>query len=265
MKLSVLPVYLRTVAAIYTKRAANLLPVWKGKGYTTFAILGRARTGSTLLHTYLNSHTRILSIDEFLHPANTITFTPDQTLEYLHTTGLKKYSGLIQALGFKLFYEWQGERYTPMWDLFRQDPALKIIHLKRRNHLRSLVSLRIALKNKKWSKGVYEAGESAYSKAVLLSQEECLQHFKAMEEEEKQFDMFFEKQHKIELFYEDLVKNPEKELARVQTFLGVKQHRLETLLSRQNPEALSELVVNFQELEYAFRGTKWHAFFVENG
>lgn len=56
MELKVLPTYFRTVSAIYLKRAANLIPAFKGRDYTAFAIVGRARTGSTLLHTYLNSH-----------------------------------------------------------------------------------------------------------------------------------------------------------------------------------------------------------------
>jgi len=148
-------------------------------------------------------------------------------------------------------------------DIFLQDPSLKIIHLKRRNHLRTLVSLRIAEKNKLWSKSVYEAGESTTSKAIRLNPEECLLHFRTMAEEECWFDNFFQRKPKMELFYEDLVHHTTAELRRVQLFLGVREQKLETLLARQNPEPLPALLLNFRELEIRFRNTEWHSYFTD--
>lgn len=186
-----------------------------------------------------------------------------QVVEYLHTTGLKTYSRWVRAVGFKLFYEWQGEQYAGMWEVFRQNKALKVIHLKRRNHLRTLVSLTIAQNNKRWSQGIQEVQTPSLSKAVVLGVDECKRHFLGMEEEEKRHDEFFANHSILEVYYEDLVAQPQLELAQVQQFLGVKNYRLVTLLARQNPEPLSALILNFSELETAFQGTQWHHFFTE--
>ncbi|GGK86466.1 sulfotransferase domain-containing protein [Rufibacter glacialis] len=264
MEMKVLPAYVRTLLVIYGKRLLNAVPLFRGKKYVAFALLGRARTGSTLLHTYLNNHTRVLSLDEFLHPSRTQHLGPEQLLDYLHTTGLKPYSPVIKAVGFKLFYGWQQESFQkPIWEVFQQDASLKVIHLKRRNHLRSLVSLKIAQKNQKWSKPLLDVPEAASAKAIFLTPQECLRHFTVMEEEEAVFDAFFAKQAKLEVFYEELVQRPQEVLHRVQDFLGVKRERLETLLARQNPEPLAELIQNFAELKAYFQETNYHSFFLE--
>jgi hypothetical protein len=47
----------------------------------------------------------------------------------------------------------------------------------------------------------------------------------------------------------------------VQIFAGVEPMPLSLELQRQNPEPLSELIANYDELRAAFAGTPWSAFF----
>ncbi len=50
---------------------------------------------------------------------------------------------------------------------------------------------------------------------------------------------------------------------KVQTFLGVKPQTVASLLKRQNPESVKELILNYEELKSAFKNTDYEIFFEE--
>ena len=67
-----------------------------------------------------------------------------------------------------------------------------------------------------------------------------------------------------EIGVSDLVSSP-KPLADIQRFLGVRPTPLTVALRRQNPQPLSELISNFDELRAAFASTPQRAFFEADG
>ncbi len=58
--------YFKLVWNARKKQLLNALPFYSYTGYTPFLIMGHPRTGTSLLHTYLNAHSGILSLNEVL-------------------------------------------------------------------------------------------------------------------------------------------------------------------------------------------------------
>jgi hypothetical protein len=206
----------------------------------------------------------------------------------------------VQAVGFKFHYEhfWFDESLIPA---LTGDDGLKVIHLKRVNQLRMLVSLKIVEQTGEWlrhdegklkrqtlarkltpanvARAVTQPVESvrrirkflapaqpppvAEKQALTISREECEQFFFRANHQITHFGGLFAEHPTVELTYEDLVQDPAGQLGRVQAFLGVPAADLSWTLRKQNPEPLRELVTNYDDLKAAFEGTQRAGFFDE--
>ena len=67
----------------------------------------------------------------------------------------------------------------------------------------------------------------------------------------------------ITVSYEELVESPEETLARIQEFLGVEPRPLAPTTRQQNPQPLSKLIENYDEIREAFRDTEYAWMFEE--
>ena len=76
-------------------------------------------------------------------------------------------------------------------------------------------------------------------------------------------DARFKNHPKVDIFYQDMIRDPDITFKLVTDFLGVEYHKPDTTLKKQNPERLSDLISNFSELREAFEETKWCYFFNE--
>lgn len=158
---------------------------------------------------------------------------------------------IIQAVGFKIFYyhPLDGE-FDQIWQILERDKEINVIHLKRKNILRTILSRKIAEKTEAWlKKGINKDRLNLEDKQVSLTEEECLKGFTQTKNWKITFDERFGIHQKMEVFYENLIKNKQNELIRIQQFLDVKIETLDTFLIRQNPEKLSDLIINYQELK----------------
>ncbi len=63
------------------------------------------------------------------------------------------------------------------------------------------------------------------------------------------------------LWYAELADQQERGFDGVLAFLGVERAALTITLVRQNPEPLSELIANYDELRHAFDGGEYASFF----
>src|SRR5690606_26460474 len=104
-----------------------------------FIVLSRSRTGSNLLISFLNSHPNIRARGEMFARLN------GKNCKDVLARGFARQPFYVKATGFKIFY------YHPMdddsghvWDVLAELDDLRIIHLKRRNILRTLISRKIA-------------------------------------------------------------------------------------------------------------------------
>ncbi len=246
--------------------------------YCRFIILGTARSGSTFLRGLLNSHSQIITFGELFRFSDSIGWDLPDYDRYLQSRGLislmqsdpsrflekkvfRKFPKQISAVGFKIFYyHAQDDSWRSVWRFLRKQQELRVIHLKRNNTLRLTLSLKKAHLTDEWFD---TAGDQEDDLVISLDYEECLQAFTQVPEASKQYDIYFEDNHKIDVFYEDLCNHREREMKRIQEFLGVDYEIVEPSTYKQSKQLLSKAISNYFELKKQFRGTPWEEFFEE--
>ncbi|MEJ7582502.1 MAG: hypothetical protein WKF43_00150 [Acidimicrobiales bacterium] len=226
------------------------------RGYRRFVIVTRARTGSNLLVSLLNSHPQIDARGELLGELK------GETVEARLGRIFGRKPRRVRAVGFKVFYYHPlDDPAAPVWVRLRAIADLHVVHLKRRNVLRTLTSRKLAGSTNVWlDRG--RPGSVVDKPVVRFSAHELERAFTQNEAWEAACDRDFRDQRRLELTYEDLVSGPAL-LDEVTAFLGVDAQPLRTTLHRQNPEPLSALIADFDELRQKFRRTRWSAFFDE--
>jgi LPS sulfotransferase NodH len=225
--------------------------------------------------------------------------TLDDPIEYLRKRVYKAHPVGTTAVGFKMFYEhltpdyfskpidpaetserlkeqfvqlstflqtnydrtMLSGRFSATWDFLTSDRPLAIIHLKRRNMLNTLISLKTAYVTDAWWRlnGIKHAGITRTT--LRLDPQECERYFRKLDECMEKADRMFEDHRKLEIVYEDLLEKREEELRRVLAFLNVQHRLLSTRLEKQILAPVSELVENYGQLRQYFQQTKWNLFF----
>jgi len=226
--------------------------------YKRFIILSRSRTGSNLLNSFLNSHPNIHTEGEVASKLN--GRKPKDILA--RSFGKEPYC--IKAKGFKIFY------YHPMdddskdiWhDLLNMDD-LRVVHLKRRNIFRTLISRKIAVLQDVWATDSPARTGDGGKKGVGFTVEELENSFEQTREWENRGDEMFNSHPLVSVCYEDLVSDPESTYRKVTDFLGLQYVHPTTHLKKQNTEKLADLVINYDDLKSAFHETQWEVFFEE--
>lgn len=222
-----------------------------------FIVLTRSRTGSNFLVSLLNSHPEIEAKGELLRRQHEMSF------KQLIDKGLSSKDEHVNTAGFKMFYYHPiGIDRSETWKMLTDITELKIIHLKRKNILRTLVSRKFAEQNDIWHQTATKKDPKKKKKCVSFEVEELEMGFSRTRRMETQGDVKFKNHRVWEVYYEDLVKDPEKICEQAFEFLEVSSTwSPSSPLIRQNPESLSDLICNFDELKEKFSGTKWSVFF----
>lgn len=222
-----------------------------GRKPLKFVIVSRSRTGSNLLESYLNSHPAIESHGEMFRELK--GRSGREIWDRIHS----RKPASIKAVGFKLFY------YHPtdsddrfVWDRIEEDKSVRIIHLCRRNGLRTFLSRQIAEQTDVWKQTAEERGTVEKQRLsldcdALLADLERTDGFIARTRER------FADHPMIEITYEELITAPEAQLKRITELLGLRQLQLQSDMKRQNPETVSSLVSNADEIKSKLGGTKW--------
>ncbi|MBP8947436.1 MAG: sulfotransferase [Candidatus Promineofilum sp.] len=265
----------RTMRAVHTLRHramdAGLLP--GQTGYTRFLCVGYARSGSTLLMRSLNNHSRIVGYGEIVknvdrYPQHYHEFESSQALferdpaRFLQTKVFRAYPPNVAAVGFKIFYH-HAPRDTvwgrAVWEYLLGQPELRVLHLKRRNWLKMLVSEKQAGETEEWIK--YSDGQEA--PAVHLPPDEAAAFFARVAAWEAEYDALFAGHPGCEVVYEQLTRDLPGQLARIQTFLDVPHEAVSPGTAKRPRRALAEQITNYAELKGHFAATPWAAFFTE--
>lgn len=270
-------------------------------GYTRFMILSAARTGSTMLAQALGSSPNVrcyrgifrdsdsLSSGHDNFDSSDLALRSDDPIRFVTERIFRQYPAAVRAVGFKLHY---GEltAVPGLVDRLAGDGALRLLHLRRRNLLRELVSLKVVQ-----ATGVYlddqalkfspakvlkairhpllaaarlrrrlgvarPVGPSRRAKVTVLPDE--LYEFAVRTElKAANADELFQEHPRLTVYYEDMVERREEVFGEAQEFLGVEPVPLTVTLRKQNPESLNELVANYDELYGAFKGTPQEEFF----
>jgi LPS sulfotransferase NodH len=278
--------------------------------YVRFVILGHPRTGSTMLVQALNSNPALLCFGEVFN-ANTpsihfdvpgfaqrgkedVALRREDPGRFLRERVFANHPSDIRAVGFKLLYDhfWA---FDGLVESLTADRDLRVVHLMRRNKLRTYVSMRIAERTGRWLEyspepsvrsrlNVTTLGKAVRSprqaiaalrrkvenkappgvdieRSVTLTAEECSDYFRRMETSEKHWEQLMEWHALTQVYFEDLVVDRDREAGRVQQFLDLEPVPVEVATLRQNAEPLRELIANYDELRTSLAGTEYEAWF----
>lgn len=259
-------------------------------GMVKFVITSRQRSGSIFLGSVLSSHPHIHCYGEVLHGRNReskLDFFYRFWLDRVRANGAHiTYRGMVktfelflsqiyssqsgkQAVGIDIKYD----QYVHIPNIFvilkKQDA--KIIHLIRRNILKTLTSKRLNDRKK-------ELGRRAHGTAQVPPAQVSFTDLEGMIRQLERRSLEIETQRRIlssqfdylEVFYEDFFDAPTDEsqtivpsiLDRMYAFLNITDHRydLKTDLRKTNPSKLSELITNYDQVASRLRGSPWEKF-----
>jgi hypothetical protein len=277
--------------------------------YTRFVILFYARTGSTVLAHALNTHPYIVCFREvfnWLHGDGYVDFAVDGYQNKSVEDGKLRRADPIgflekrifcqappgtSAVGFKLAYVHCEPPFgfPAILDYLARDKGVRVIHVQRRNMLKSLASEKMAEVTGEYmrirafpgfrgllrdfahpARALQRARvvvkqsirQSHMPTSVRLSVEECKAYFMATKSAISRHEELFRDHDKMSVFYEEILSSRDEVFARAQSFLGVEPRTLTVDLRKQNPDDLRALIENYEELRKAFADTEYEEFFL---
>lgn len=244
--------------------------------YQPFIILGTARTGSTMLWSYLNSHPDILCLrgiygstskinfgkfygeqPEEYHSTELVKLRNERPIEFLENYVWKQYSKPFKAVGFKYFYDHDRHltNKNELVNYFTANSAVKFLHIKRDNLLATLFSYKRALAQQLWTKTNSDF-------RTFISVQECNDYFQQILDSQKLFDELFS-DRTLQVNYDNLLKLTEQKLQEVLEFIGVNAISLTTETNKNRETKLSDCITNYTELKTHFKNTDYAKYFNE--
>jgi len=192
----------------------------------------------------------------------------------------------IMAVGFKLHYTqarmgkpwWFDKKYDPLWrntsrvthwnaaksdvwKYLKENTDIKIIHLKRNNILKSLLSANNAWSSGRWGIGATGGFQNSDSTKIELNFEETRLSFETRKRYEDEADNLFKNHTIFQIKYEDMLDTKEVTLRKLQEFLELDYYELKTSTKKQSNKALDEIIINYSDLKNKFSGTPWIEYF----
>ena len=224
----------------------------KHTAYNKYMILSRPRTGSSVLDRMLGKHKQVRGRGEMF---NRLTgHRPEEIWNSLFT-GLPT---PIKAAGFKMHYHHPTDTdKQETWDLLTTRRDLHVIHIRRENILRMLVSGRITRKLKIYNIRFPFQRPPISKRRLEINREELLHAIKKESAQYNQHSMLFSAHPYFEVTYERLIKQPQQEFNRILDFLELSHQPPDFSLAVLNPEPLSELITNYDQLRSNFESTEW--------
>lgn len=245
-------------------------------------------------HPSIKTYGELFNLDSL--PRDDLRAALDDPVAYLRRKVYQPHGLGISAVGFKMFYDHLTEdyfdkpvraadttrqlqdrfdrfsafvesnydrdglarRFRDTWDFLIDDVSLAVIHLKRRNALDTLISLKRAFATDKWWS---LKSESRPRFTVRLDPEECSRYFQKLSDFQDAADTAFEAHPKIDMVYEDLAERQQETLKGIFALLDVTCLPLTTRMTKQNPAPAWETVANYEQLKNHFRHTQWSALF----
>lgn len=233
----------------------RIFSFWGSNDYSPFIIMTRSRTGSNLLVSLLNEHPNIFCEGEPL------AWLRGRTMEGLLASYYGKQPTYIRAKGFKVFYYHPHDGYSGQ--ALREvalNLNIRVIHLRRRNLVKVIISRMLAEKENKWFS--FKFRNKPQTK-IILSSEQLLAAINQTKEWEDASVRLFKNHRMFDLYYEDLLVDQTKALNNICSFLNCSDYgkNPQTRLKKQNSNVLVDVLENYNELKLHFEGTAIGAYF----
>lgn len=207
-----------------------------GNDYTRFAIICTSRTGSTWLHTLLNSHPKIQSHGQIINRYHKQGLVPEFEEMVFHP-----YPKPIEAVGLKIFYGDESIQYNKYLDDAVNNKEIKIIHITRKDTLAQLASVKLSETTWQWSK----SRSSSPSEKIVLDPSDYQEFVRERLVAIAQISKKFEGHQSLDITYEDLRDNFEYTTQKIQVFLGVTPRKLFSALRKQSSGNLEARIKNW--------------------
>lgn len=233
-----------------------------------FVILAAPRTGSNLLCTLLNSHPSIVCHHELFNPRGIFVALDHRNGSLALGTVVQRDRSPLRFLdrvwelslgarhiGFKLT---RGQADPVMRHVLRDSSVSKIV-LRRANRLKTFVSELIAEHTDQWE--AYNGGPEMSPSPMVKVELPALDAHARLNEafyEGLRHELALGHQPYLDLLYENL--HSRREHTRALSFLGVTppHPRLSAASVKQSGRDLRAMIANFDELDVALRGTRYH-------
>lgn len=243
---------------VHANSVVKIIRSLSPRPYTPACIIGLPRSGTTLVRSFLNSHPDALLYNEIFHatkerralrhpePASIILDGADPE-PYLHECIFPPQSRNHSVIGFKLFPSHAASLgWEDLWQWAMRDPLLSIVHVERRNVLDIVLSMSIALRDRKWH--TTENQPPAHS--ICIPWREFAWRMQSTSDTQERIRADLRQKPHVTVFYEALQANPRSALAPVLAHLGLpdsllwNNEGLQKMASQQRRIALE----NYDEL-----------------
>jgi LPS sulfotransferase NodH len=216
------------------------------------------RTGSNLLRTALQSSPQVAMANEIFSPNERVM---GKDFDIIMANLLRHYPISVKAVGCKIFYP---HLTAHEWLQFNALPDFKIIHLMRRNQVKLFLSLQIAQKTNRWIENKPGIKPPLEQRQIRIDPRQLKAFIQLSHLWREQARQRFKDRAILEIYYEDLIADFDRVVTEAITFIGAKQwDRAKVNLRKQNPEAMRDLILNYDELKSVFAKTPWRAYFDE--
>jgi LPS sulfotransferase NodH len=234
------------------------LNLFGGTVHERFIVLGNARTGSNYLLDGLASSKAIRTYHEIFASHNREI---GQDFDKIFSTLFRKERRGVRLVGFKLFYN---HLTLEEWDRLVAHKDFRIIHLTRRNRLRTLISLDIAFKTGQWTRSALKRSAKPDDRMISMDPAQLISRIERIRDDEELARKMFMDHQMLEVVYEDMTTRPLETFDRIGAFLGVDDIDPSRIhIRRQNPERLERLITNYEEVRQVLKGTQFEEYLDE--
>lgn len=227
-----------------------------------FIITGQGRSGSNLLKFALKAHSDLEVIGEYFN-----TRVYPEAVEQRGNQRAREYFASAKestrAIGFKIFHH--QATTTPSKSVWRYltNKNVFVVHLIRRNSFERLMSLAVATQSRAW---VGKEENQNLHDSIRLNKDPKL-WFEEIERDiavENKLQQAFNNNKYLQIFYEDIVDDPQAIFRKIQIFLGVDPTNLPMKLKKQERIPKRVRCENYQDIVDHFKGTKHEWMFGED-
>ncbi len=141
-----------------------------------------------------------------------------------------------------------------LWEMLRDARRYRILHLRRRNILRQLVSHELLLRT---SRDRWQGRPLALDRPIRLDPQSLVERLQRHAQDVADIASFLGPNGALEVYYEDLASDFDRQCSNILRFLQVRPLLLYSSTRRNESRSLRETIDNYSEVEGVLAPTRW--------